>query len=260
MKLPLLLVFSVLIGTGSGQPASPAPAGPETKAEPAKEEKKPAPVDLGALLRFHYENRVRAFRDQNQVFRNVVLLGDSITEGFEVPRYFPGRRVLNRGIGGDVIGNQLAPDDPRGVLKRLDESIFDCAPSHVFLMIGINDLNGGHTVDGMETGYRELLRRVKEHSPQLRVYVQSVLPTRGDFAARNEPVREFNRRLERLAREAGYPYLDLHRLFVDDGGELKAEYTPDGLHLNDAGYRVWLREVERVLGWDRPQPAGAGGA
>jgi hypothetical protein len=84
----------------------------------------------------HYVNRVKAFKEQNQQLQHVVLLGDSITEGFDVPTYFPGRRVLNRGIGADVIGNALPDDDPRGVLRRLDESVFDCAATDVFLLIG----------------------------------------------------------------------------------------------------------------------------
>jgi lysophospholipase L1-like esterase len=35
----------------------------------------------------------------------------------------------------------------------------------------------------------------------------------------------------------------------DAKGELKAEFTGDGLHLNAAGYGPWKREVERVMGW-----------
>ena len=69
------------------------------------------------------------------VFQNVVLLGDSITEGFDVTKFLPGRRVLNRGIGGDVIGNALPADDKRGILARLDESVFNCAATDVFLLI-----------------------------------------------------------------------------------------------------------------------------
>lgn len=228
-------------GTEKADPA-PSPAQKETK----KEEK---PVDLRALFRLHYDTRVRSFHEQNLAYRNVVLLGDSITEGFDVTRFFPGRRVLNRGIGGDVIGNGLPADDPRGVLRRLDASVFDCAATDVFLMIGINDLNSGHPVDAMEQGYRDLLRRIKERAPAVRVHVQSVLPTRGSFAARNAPVRDFNRRLEKLAMEFGYRFVNLHALFSDDRGELKAGFTADGLHLNDAAYGVWRREVERVLGW-----------
>ena len=210
------------------------------------------PVDWDALFKIHYENRVRAFREQNLVFRNVVLLGDSITEGFEVTRFFPGRRVLNRGIGADVIGNGLPADDHRGVLRRLDCSIFDCAATDVFLMIGVNDLNSGRNVDTMEVGYREILRQIKERAPAVRVHVESVLPTRGASAKHNAPIKEFNRRLERMAREFGYHYLDLHSLFTDDAGELKAAYTNDGLHLTEPAYEVWHAEIEKTLGW-RPK-------
>ncbi len=249
--LPLAVALAIFACSGAGAENKPAPAPPNAGAK----EKKDPPVDLRALFKFHYENRVRAFREQNLAYRNVVLVGDSITEGFEVARFFPGRRVLNRGIGGDVIGNGLPADDPRGVLRRLDASVFDCAAGDVFLLIGINDLNSGHSVEAMETGYREILRKIKMHSPSIRVHVQSVLPTRGAHARQNAPVREFNRRLEKLAAEFGYPFLNLHPLFVDEQGELKAGYTADGLHLNDAAYRVWRREIERVLGWDTVQTA-----
>src|SRR5262245_31378024 len=90
------------------------------------EDAKPT-VDLGALFKMHFTNRVRAFKEQNEQLRYVVLLGDSITEGFDTEKYLPGRRVLNRGIGADVIGNALPEDDRRGILRRMNESIFDCA-------------------------------------------------------------------------------------------------------------------------------------
>lgn len=219
----------------------------ETKA-PA--ETKPAPpVDLGALFRMHWTSRTNAFRMQNEPFQNVVLLGDSITEGFDVAKYFPGRRVLNRGIGGDVIGNDLPVEDSRGVLKRLDQSVFNCAATDVFLMIGINDLGSGHTPEVMEQGYREILQRIKKETPRVRVHVQSVLPTRDNYAKHNANVVDFNGRLKKLADEFGYDYLDVHALMADDKGELKAEYTGDGLHLNEAAYKVWLAEVERVMKW-----------
>src|SRR5215212_9732111 len=72
---------------------------------------KPA-TDWNALFKLHWQNRVRAFKEQNLAWQNVVLLGDSITEGFDVTKHFPGRRVLNRGIGADVIGTTMPTDDP----------------------------------------------------------------------------------------------------------------------------------------------------
>ena len=207
------------------------------------------PPDLGALFKMHYTNRVRMFKEQNQQLQFAVLLGDSITEGFDVPTYFPGRRMLNRGIGADVIGNALPEDDPRGVLKRLDESVFDCAATDVFLLMGINDLGSGRTPEVMEKGYREILERVKKQTPDVRVHVQSVLPTRDNHAKHNVNVLDFNQRLRKLADEFKYEYLDIHALMADDKGELKKEFTNDGLHLNADAYKLWQGEVERVMKW-----------
>ncbi len=209
---------------------------------------KPSPAQI------HYTERDQTFREQNKRLdndkvENIVLVGDSITEGFDVAKYFPGRHILNRGIGSDVIGNALAPGDNRGVLKRLDESFFDCGARDAFLLIGINDLGDGHSPATIEAGYREILERVKQHSPALRVHIQSVLPARGRFAKFNANVLDVNQRLQKLAAEFGYDYLDLHTLMKDDQGELKAELTTDGLHLSPAGHKIWQVAISKTLGW-----------
>jgi lysophospholipase L1-like esterase len=210
----------------------------------------PAKPDPMAMFKMHWDNRVRAFKEQNQSWQNVVLLGDSITEGFDVTKYFPGRRVLNRGIGADVIGNDMAPDDHRGLLQRLDNSVFDCAPTDVFILIGINDLGAGRKVETMEAGYREMLKRIRAKRPALRVYVQSVLPTRGKFDKHNAPVLDFNERLKKLATEFDCSFVDLHSLMRDDKGELKAEFTRDGLHLTEPGYVVWREQILKAMKWN----------
>ena len=235
--LALMLLSAAAIADATAAPA------PSKKSAPA-----PAP-DWNAIFQMHYVNRVQSFREQNAVFQNVVLLGDSITEGFDVTKYFPGRRVLNRGIGADVIGNALPAGDKRGVLKRLDESIFDCSPRDVFILIGINDLGDSHKPETVEAGYRDILQKIKDRMPSLRVHVQSVLPTRGDHARHNANVNDVNNRLQKLAKEFGYDYIDLHSKMTDDKGELKKEFSADGLHLNEPGYKVWKAEIETTMGW-----------
>ena len=84
----------------------------------------------------------------------------------------------------------------------------------------------------------------------MRVHVQSVLPTRGKYAKHNAPVLEFNQRLRKLAAEFGCDYIDLHKLMSDEKGELKAEFTPEGLHLNEAAYLVWRGELLKTMKWN----------
>ncbi|HEX3602288.1 MAG TPA: GDSL-type esterase/lipase family protein [Lacipirellulaceae bacterium] len=217
----------------------------------AEEEKKPAAPapDWRAIFQLHYTQRVDEFRHENELFQNVILVGDSITEGFEVTKYLPGRRVINRGIGADVIGNDLKPDDKRGVLKRIDESFFNLPATDAFLLIGINDLGDNHTPDQLEAGYREILEKVKKGAPRLKVHVQSLLPTRGMHAKHNDNVNDVNKRLEKLAKEFDYDYIDLHSLMIDDKGELRQELTVDGLHINADGYKIWRSQIDKAMGW-----------
>ena len=234
-----------------------APADSPAKTAPATT-KKPTPApNYAALFKQHWVDRVKLFRDENRKFLkereilmpNVVLLGDSITEGFDVKKYFPDRRVLNRGIGADIIGNALPDSDKRGILRRMDESVFDCNPSDVFILIGINDLGSGHKPATIESGYREILHQIKKKAPKVRVHIQSVLPCRGNYAKHNANVNDVNARLQKLAKEFGYDYVDLHSKMIDDKGELKQEFTPEGLHLKPAAYKVWKAEIEHTLNW-----------
>ena len=211
---------------------------------------KPTPVpEINNLFQVHYEARVRSFSEQNQVHKNVVLLGDSITEGFTLKDYLPGRRVINRGIGGDIIGNDAAPGDKRGLLNRLNESVFDCAPTHLFILIGINDIGQGHTPEQVEKGYRELLIKIRERMPQLKIYVQSLLPTRDRFDKHNPAILDANERLKKVASEFNCEYLDLHTAMADDEGKLKADWTNDGLHIKEPAYKAWAEIVEEHAGW-----------
>lgn len=207
-------------------------------------ETQPAP-----LFQMHWENRVRSFKEQNLVYQNVVLLGDSITEGFEVTKYLPGQRVLNRGIGADVIGNDLPSNDKRGVLKRLDSSVFDCSPTDVFILIGINDLGQGHTPETIEAGYRDMLGKIRERLPLVKIHVQSVLPCSRNFAKHNANIIDVNNRIKALAVEFKCDYIDLHSQFANDKGELKDEFTNEGLHLTEPAYRVWAQVVRQKMGW-----------
>ncbi len=167
-----------------------------------------------------------------------------------MPTYLPGRRVLNRGIGADVIGNNLSDEDKRGVLKRLDESVFHCSPTDVFILIGINDLGQGHTPDVIEAGYREMLTRIRERLPAVNLHLQSVLPTRDAFAKHNENILAVNARLKNLAFLFKAEYIDLHSRFADEKGELKQEMTKDGLHLLPQAYEIWAGVVEEKVNWD----------
>ena len=127
-----LRVLAAILATAIPASLLPAQTPPdkESKKDAAKKagEAQEKKVDWNALFKVHYDNRVRSFREQNLVFQNVVLVGDSITEAFEVTQFLPGpsraqsrdrgrrdrqraavRRPSRRAPPAGFLGLQLAP-------------------------------------------------------------------------------------------------------------------------------------------------------
>ena len=197
----------------------------------------------------HYIDRNAEFDKENMELKNIVFVGDSLTEGFDLKKFFPEYRTLNRGIVSDTIGTL---EKNRGVINRLDNSVFDCNPECVFILIGVNDIgdlvrNGSPSLDIMEEGYDKILNDIKEKMPELPVYIQSCLPATGRYANLNPYILDLNNRIIKLSKKYDYPYIDIFPLVCDDKGELKEEITRDGIHLKENGYTIWADKIKPVM-------------
>ena len=64
------------------------------------------------------------------------------------------------------------------------------------------------------------------------------------------PVTAFNASLKKMAQEFRCTWIDLHALMRDENGELKQEFTNDGLHLTDQAYQLWRTEILKTLAWE----------
>jgi lysophospholipase L1-like esterase len=211
----------------------------------------PPPVDKWAK---HYHDRVALFRAENVEPGGIVLVGSSHVEGFDTGKLLPGRRIVNRGIISDRIGLT-----DRGILHRLDCSVFDCKPSIIFLENGVNDLgelwrHGTPSIEEVETCYREVVKRIRNRLPEAPLVIVGLFPTRDNYAELNPMIVDLNRRLTRIAEDFHCPFMDVHASYLDADGALKAEYSRDGLHLNEAGYRVWAAQIENALAATAPIP------
>jgi lysophospholipase L1-like esterase len=199
----------------------------------------------------HYKDRVALFKAENAKLdpkaRHVVLVGDSLTEGFtpaRVKKFLPnvGPRTLNRGIGADGVGL-----NERGVLHRLDESVFACHPSHIFLLIGVNDLGrDGKGVDPAARVFEEVVKKIREGEKDAKLFVVTLAPTCKGYASMNPGIARYNEKLRAIATANGCGLVDLHARLVKDGA-LPEAFTSEGLHWTDATYEVLGGEIERAV-------------
>lgn len=184
----------------------------------------------------YYQLRMDFFERLPAVKKQIVFLGNSITEAGDWSDVLPGRRIANRGISGDITF---------GVIARLDK-ILAHKPQRIFLMIGVNDLKRGVPNEVIIRNYKRIVAQIAKDSPKAKVYLQSVLPV--NTSALIEPFKKvengnivaLNRALKQIARDHQMTYVDLWEVLAEEG-ELKKEFTPDGIHLKPIAYLHWAR-------------------
>jgi len=196
---------------------------------------------MNPIARFYKKTIENVFIHLNKVVEpgSIVFLGDSITDFFRVNEFFPGAYVINRGISWDTTD---------GVLRRLPESVYELSPSKVFLLIGTNDLGDEKPVEYISDNIRKIISEIKQNCPQTQIYLESVYPVSLSKDKKikkiivgkrnNTDISRLNDKLKILADEMGITYIDVYNRLVDGSGNIKTEYTVEGLHLTIQGYSV----------------------
>jgi lysophospholipase L1-like esterase len=200
----------------------------------------------------YYHDHVRDFAASNAhldpASKNVVLVGDSLTEGFSSPlrvRYLPtlAPRTLNRGISSDGVGV-----NSRGVLHRLNESVFDCHPSHVILGIGVNDIGTtGTGIARAATCLRQVIDEIRQGAPGVVLILEAAGPARGNYDNFNAALHRWNQQVLAIAAEKGLDCIDLWPLLVGPDGRIPAALTSDGLHYTAAAYERIGQKIEEAV-------------
>lgn len=165
--------------------------------------------------------------------KDIVFLGDSLTESFDLKKYFDRDNLRNRGMSGNMTEH---------VLYRLEE-IFNAKPAMLFLMIGINDIYQGVDPEIVIDNIARILNELKNNSPQTTLYCQSILPVNEtrllSFENINSKVYDVNHRLRELCKKNNMLFIDIHPDFLNNHGQMDESYTYDGVHLTEYGYRHW---------------------
>lgn len=205
-------------------------------------------------------NKVRNFIWMNQFAQKgqIVFTGSSLMEMFPVCEYcandISGKHIYNRGIGG------FTTDD---FLENIHPMVLDLEPSVVFINIGTNDIHSFEEDQNWMThllgNYEKILNIIREKLPQTKVYVMAYYPANANLPTQDEKTKAWvrtrfkdimvvvNHEVRKLAEKAGYEYIDANTGLTDENGDLKAEYTIEGIHMYAEAYRVVYENLKSLL-------------
>jgi lysophospholipase L1-like esterase len=201
--------------------------------------------DFGQLARYRADNKALATGAAAK--DRVVFFGDSITDSWALQTYFAGKPYVNRGIGG-----QTTPQ----MLVRFRQDVIDLGPKAVVILAGTNDVAGNTGPmrdEDIEADLVTMTELAKSHG--IATVVASILPvhnytpeSQDFFAQRPMPrILAVNRWLKDYCAKNRIVYLDYFSATVDEKGLLRKELAEDGLHPNDAGYKIMVPLAEAAI-------------
>jgi len=199
--------------------------------------------DWPDLNRFKAENEKLGLPSAGE--KRVVFMGNSITEGWIGihPEYFKGKSYINRGISG-----QTTPK----MLLRFRADVIKLKPKAVVILAGTNDIAGNtgpSTLEMIEDNIISVAQLAKANG--IKVILCSVLPVY-DYPWKPglepaEKIITLNKTIKSYAENNGMIYLDFFSAMVDARKGMKAEYSKDGVHPNEAGYKVMEPLAEKAI-------------
>jgi lysophospholipase L1-like esterase len=167
---------------------------------------------------------------------DTVMIGTSITEGFPVADLLS-PNIKNRGIGWNT---------SKLYFSRIGD-IINQHPAVIILEASINDF----IVENLtaKQSFENLLmvvNRIVTNAPKTKLFIQSLLPTSGNYGHLMPRVKELNRLLADYCKAGGIAFINLYPLLGGDEGMPK-QYSADGVHPNGKGYKVMAGEIGKRL-------------
>ena len=165
---------------------------------------------------------------------DVAFIGDSLTDGYDLAKYYPQYVTANRGIGGDTTF---------GLEERLQVSLYDLKPKVVVMLIGANNM------DSMLENYESILKGLQENLPESKIVLLSLTAMGGEHWGRKNQLAAYNNvSIKLLAQKYNFAFVDLYSALYDVSiGEVYEGYTIDGGHFTHEGYTVVTAQVTPVL-------------
>lgn len=184
-----------------------------------------------------YAGKVGQFKMFKHTTKDFIFLGNSITTYTDWDELLGLTNCKNRGIPGDITF---------GVLDRLNE-VIDGKPAKVFILVGINDITRNIPDSVILNNYKRMITRLKKGTPKTKIYFQSIMPVNDMYApmrGKADHIKVVDAQLKVLAAKEKITFIDLYPHFLNADGVMDPKLTFDGIHITDAGYRIWAKVLQ----------------
>ena len=141
--------------------------------------------------------------------------------------------------------------------ERLADTVLNIRPRNVVMLIGTNDIGQGVPEEEMLQNITDSVQIIRKQSPETNLILQAIYPVNENMETlyarvmvgkrTNAGIKSVNEKLKKVAADNGAVFLDLTEALSDETGNLKRNFTYDGLHPTAEGYAVITEKILPLL-------------
>lgn len=190
------------------------------------------------------------YRQLNQISviePDIIFIGDSIVEYYPLQELLGiTKTIVNRGIRGYQTGL---------LLDSLDAHLYGDAVDQIVILIGTNDIGKDIPMSQALTNLESVIQTISRDYPLSQIKLVSILPVNeGEdfkqtvYIRTNEKIKAWNQAYQDLA--SAYMQVEFVPVFdnlLDQKGQLKSDFTTDGLHLSVSGYQALSSTLKKYI-------------
>jgi lysophospholipase L1-like esterase len=231
-----------------GTNVAPRPAGAAAPARPAATDAQRSARGAQAANPDRWEPDIKKFEDADRANPlprgGVVFIGSSSIVRWNLPGCFPelGARAINHGFGGSLIGDST---------RYADRLVTAFKPRVVVFYAGDNDIVTNETAGQIAAEFPKFVETVHATLPATKIIFISIKPSIQRWAAVDKG-RAANAIVKKYCEtHPNLTYLDIEPQMLGADGKPRADLlVEDGLHMRDAGYKIWTAAIKPLLKLD----------
>ena len=190
------------------------------------------------------------YRELNQISviePDIIFIGDSIIEYYPLQELLgTSKTIVNRGIRGYQTGL---------LQENLDAHLYGDTVDQIVLLIGTNDIGKDVPMNEALNNLESVIQTISRDYPLSQIKIVSILPVhQGEeykqtvYIRTNEKINAWNQAYQDLA--SAYMQVEFVPVFenlLDQKGQLKSDFTTDGLHLSVSGYQALSSTLKKYI-------------
>ena len=184
------------------------------------------------------KNRIQQKDELFNETKDITLIGNSLFDNWKIEK-LNNNSVVNLGIAGIST-------------KQYQEYILDInkikyLANKVFIMTGTNDIVGESlSFETIFNNINKLIKSLLKINKDSKIYFIEIPSIAFRMDRNKEEIFKLNEYLKNNL-EKRVKYIEVNKYMTDDFKNLKLEYTYDGLHFNEEGYKILEKILEKEI-------------